>query len=77
MNEYDDLKKLLNTITTKKKVGHAFLFNVDDSYDTSLAIGFIKEILKNDVADADTGDWQYEKFSYQLDNITFPDLLII
>lgn len=77
MNEYDDLKKLFNTITTKKKVGHAFLFNVDDSYDTSLAISFIKEILKNDVADADTGDSQYEKFSYQLDNNTFPDLMII
>ena len=77
MNEYDDLKKLFNTITIKKKVGHAFLFNVDDSYDTSLAIGFIKEILKNDVANADTGDSQYEKFSYQLDNNTFPDLMII
>lgn len=77
MNEYDDLKKLFNTITTKKKVGHAFLFNVDDSYDTSLAINFIKEILKNDVANADTGDSQYEKFSYQLDNNTFPDLMII
>lgn len=77
MNEYDDLKKLFNTITTKKKVGHAFLFNVDDSYDTSLAISFIKEILKNDVANADTGDSQYEKFSYQLDNNTFPDLMII
>lgn len=77
MNEYDDLKKLFNTITTKKKVGHAFLFNVDDSYDTSLAISFIKEILKNDVANADTGDSQYEKFSYQLDNKTFPDLMII
>ena len=45
MNEYDDLKKLFNAITTKKKVGHAFLFNVDDSYNTSLAINFIKEIL--------------------------------
>lgn len=77
MNEYDDLKKLFNAITTKKKVGHAFLFNVDDSYDTSLAISFIKEILKNDVLDADTGDSQYEKFSYQLDNNTFPDLMII
>ncbi len=77
MNEYDDLKKLFSTITTKKKVGHAFLFNVDDSYDTSLAISFIKEILKNDVANADTGDSQYEKFSYQLDNNTFPDLMII
>lgn len=77
MNEYDDLKKLFNAITTKKKVGHAFLFNVDDSYDTSLAISFIKEILKNDVVDADTGDSQYEKFSYQLDNNTFPDLMII
>lgn len=77
MNEYDDLKKLFNTITTKKKVGHAFLFNVDDSYDTSLAISFIKEILKNDVANADTDDSQYEKFSYQLDNNTFPDLMII
>lgn len=77
MNEYDDLKKLFNAITTKKKVGHAFLFNVDDSYDTSLAINFIKEILKNDVANADTGDSQYEKFSYQLDNNTFPDLMII
>ena len=77
MNEYDDLKKLFNTITTKKKVGHAFLFNVDDSYDTSLAISFIKEILKNDVANADTSDSQYEKFSYQLDNNTFPDLMII
>lgn len=77
MNEYDDLKKLFNAITTKKKVGHAFLFNVDDSYDTSLAINFIKEILKNDVVDADTGDSQYEKFSYQLDNNTFPDLMII
>lgn len=77
MNEYDDLKKLFNTITTKKKVGHAFLFNVDDSYDTSLAINFIKEILKNDVANADTVDSQYEKFSYQLDNNTFPDLMII
>lgn len=77
MNEYDDLKKLFNTITTKKKVGHAFLFNVDDSYDTSLAISFIKEILKNDVANADTCDSQYEKFSYQLDNNTFPDLMII
>lgn len=77
MNEYDDLKKLFNTITTKKKVGHAFLFNVDDSYDTSLAINFIKEILKNDVANADTDDSQYEKFSYQLDNNTFPDLMII
>lgn len=77
MNEYDDLKKLFNTITTKKKVGHAFLFNVDDSYDTSLAISFIKEILKNDVDNADTGDSQYEKFSYQLDNNTFPDLMII
>lgn len=77
MNEYDDLKKLFNTITTKKKVGHAFLFNVDDSYDTSLAISFIKEILKNDIANADTGDSQYEKFSYQLDNNTFPDLMII
>ena len=77
MNEYDDLKKLFNTITIKKKVGHAFLFNVDDSYDTSLASGFIKEILKNDVANADTGDSQYEKFSYQLDNNTFPDLMII
>ena len=77
MNEYDDLKKLFNAITTKKKVGHAFLFNVDDSYDTSLAIGFIKEILKNDVVDADTRDLQYEKFSYQLDNNTFPDLMII
>ena len=77
MNEYDDLKKLFNTITTKKKVGHAFLFNVDDSYDTSLAISFIKEILKNDAANADTGDSQYEKFSYQLDNNTFPDLMII
>lgn len=77
MNEYDDLKKLFNTITTKKKVGHAFLFNVDDSYDTSLAISFIKEILKNDVANADTVDSQYEKFSYQLDNNTFPDLMII
>ena len=77
MNEYDDLKKLFNTIITKKKVGHAFLFNVDDSYDTSLAISFIKEILKNDVANADTGDSQYEKFSYQLDNNTFPDLMII
>ena len=77
MNEYDDLKKLFNAITTKKKVGHAFLFNVDDSYDTSLAICFIKEILKNDVVDADTGDSQYEKFSYQLDNNTFPDLMII
>lgn len=77
MNEYDDLKKLFNTITTKKKVGHAFLFNVDDSYDTSLAISFIKEILKNDVANPDTVDSQYEKFSYQLDNNTFPDLMII
>ena len=77
MNEYDDLKKLFNTITTKKKVGHAFLFNVDDSYDTSLAISFIKEILKNDAANADTGDSQYEKFSYQLDNNTFPDLMVI
>ena len=77
MNEYDDLKKLFNAITTKKKVGHAFLFNVDDSYDTSLAICFIKEILKNDVVDADTGDSQYEKFYYQLDNNTFPDLMII
>ena len=77
MNEYDDLKKLFNAITTKKKVGHAFLFNVDDSYDTSLAISFIKEILKNDVVNADTGDLQYEKFSYQLDNNTFPDLMII
>lgn len=77
MNEYDDLKKLFNAITTKKKVGHAFLFNVDDSYDTSLTIGFIKEILKNDVVDADTGDSQYEKFFYQLDNNTFPDLMII
>lgn len=77
MNEYEDLKKLFNTITTKKKVGHAFLFNVDDSYDTSLAISFIKEILKNDVANANTGDSQYEKFSYQLDNNTFPDLMII
>lgn len=77
MNEYDDLKKLFNTITTKKKVGHAFLFNVDDSYDTSLAINFIKEILKNDVANADTDDSQYEKFSYQLDNNIFPDLMII
>ena len=77
MNEYDDLKKLFNAITTKKKVGHAFLFNVDDSYDTSLAISFIKEILKNDVVDADTRDLQYEKFSYQLDNNTFPDLMII
>lgn len=77
MNEYDDLKKLFNAITTKKKVGHAFLFNVDDSYDTSLAISFIKEILKNDVVDADTGDSQYEKFFYQLDNNTFPDLMII
>ncbi len=77
MNEYDDLKKLFNAITTKKKVGHAFLFNVDDSYDTSLANSFIKEILKNDVVDADTGDSQYEKFSYQLDNNTFPDLMII
>lgn len=77
MNEYDDLKKLFNAITTKKKVGHAFLFNVDDSYDTSLAISFIKEILKNDVANADTRDLQYEKFSYQLDNNTFPDLMII
>ena len=77
MNEYDDLKKLFNAITTKKKVGHAFLFNVDDSYDTSLAICFIKEILKNDVVDADTRDLQYEKFSYQLDNNTFPDLMII
>lgn len=77
MNEYDDLKKLFNAITTKKKVGHAFLFNVDDSYDTSLAISFIKEILKNDVDNADTGDSQYEKFSYQLDNNTFPDLMII
>lgn len=77
MNEYDDLKKLFNAITTKKKVGHAFLFNVDDSYDTSLAISFIKEILKNDVANADTDDSQYEKFSYQLDNNTFPDLMII
>lgn len=77
MNEYDDLKKLFNAITTKKKVGHAFLFNVDDSYDTSLAISFIKEILKNDAANADTGDSQYEKFSYQLDNNTFPDLMVI
>ncbi len=77
MNEYDDLKKLFNAITTKKKVGHAFLFNVDDSYDTSLAISFIKEILKNDVANADIGNSQYEKFSYQLDNNTFPDLMII
>lgn len=77
MNDYDDLKKLFNTITTKKKVGHAFLFNVDDSYDTSLAINFIKEILKNDVANADTDDSQYEKFSYQLDNNIFPDLMII
>lgn len=77
MNEYDDLKKLFNTITTKKKVGHAFLFNVDDSYDTSLAISFIKEILKNDAANADIGNSQYEKFSYQLDNNTFPDLMII
>ncbi len=77
MNEYDDLKKLFNTITTKKKVGHAFLFNVDDSYDTSLAINFIKEILKNDIIDVDTDDSQYEKFSYQLDNNIFPDLMII
>lgn len=77
MNEYDDLKKLLNAITTKKKVGHAFLFNVDDSYDTSLAINFIKEILKNDIIDVDTDDSQYEKFSYQLDNNIFPDLMII
>lgn len=77
MNEYDDLKKLFNAITTKKKVGHAFLFNVDDSYDTSLAINFIKEILKNDIIDVDTDDSQYEKFSYQLDNNTFPDLMII
>ena len=77
MNEYDDLKKLFNAITTKKKVGHAFLFNVDDSYDTSLAINFIKEILKNDIIDVDTDDSQYEKFSYQLDNNVFPDLMII
>lgn len=77
MNEYDDLKKLFNAITTKKKVGHAFLFNVDDSYDTSLAINFIKEILKNDIIDVDTDDSQYEKFSYQLDNNIFPDLMII
>ena len=59
MNEYDDLKKLFNTITTKKKVGHAFLFNVDDTYDTSLAISFIKEILKNYVAYADNVESQY------------------
>lgn len=77
MNEYDDLKRLFNAITTKKKVGHAFLFNVDDSYDTSLAINFIKEILKNDIIDVDTDDSQYEKFSYQLDNNIFPDLMII
>lgn len=77
MNEYDDLKKLFNAIITKKKVGHAFLFNVDDSYDTSLAINFIKEILKNDIIDVDTDDSQYEKFSYQLDNNIFPDLMII
>lgn len=77
MNEYDDLKKLFNAITTKKKVGHAFLFNVDDSYDTSLAINFIKEILKNDIIDVDTDDSQYENFSYQLDNNIFPDLMII
>lgn len=77
MNEYDDLKKLFNAITTKKKVGHAFLFNVDDSYDTSLAINFIKEILKNDIIDVDTDDSQYEKFSYQLDNNIFPDLMIV
>ncbi len=77
MNEYDDLKKLFNAITTKKKVGHAFLFNVDDSYDTSLAINFIKEILKNDIIDVDADDSQYEKFSYQLDNNIFPDLMII
>lgn len=77
MNEYDDLKKLFNAITTKKKVGHAFLFNVDDSYDTSLTINFIKEILKNDIIDVDTDDSQYEKFSYQLDNNVFPDLMII
>lgn len=77
MNEYDDLKKLFNAIITKKKVGHAFLFNVDDSYDTSLAINFIKEILKNDIIDVDTDDSQYEKFSYQLDNNVFPDLMII
>lgn len=77
MNEYDDLKKLFNAITTKKKVGHAFLFNVDDSYNTSLAINFIKEILKNDIIDVDTDDSQYEKFSYQLDNNIFPDLMII
>lgn len=77
MNEYDDLKKLFNAIITKKKVGHAFLFNVDDSYDTSLAINFIKEILKNDIIDVDTDDSQYEKFSYQLNNNIFPDLMII
>lgn len=73
MSQYDDLKKLFNTISEKNKVGHAFLFNVDDNYDTSLAINFIKEILKNDITDSSL----YDKFLYQLDHNTFPDLIII
>lgn len=68
-----DLKKLIDSIYSKNKVGHAFLFNVDDEYDTSVSLEFIKAILKKSVLNEE----DFEKYSYQIDKNVFPDLVIV
>lgn len=69
----DEFNKLLNSISKTNKIGHAFLFEVDDDYSTDKSIYFIKKILEKDIDDRN----KLEDIYRRIDNNVFEDLKII
>ncbi|MGN1000774.1 MAG: hypothetical protein ACI4OG_02430 [Bacilli bacterium] len=69
----DEFDKLLSSISRTNKIGHAFLFEVDDDYSTDKAICFIKKILEKDIDDKS----KLEDIYIRIDNNVFEDIKII
>ena len=71
MNE-KELTNYFDKAIEKGFFSHAYLIEVDESYDTSICLNVIKKIIRKDHS-AD----EYEKICYLIDNSNYDDLKII
>ena len=67
------IEKYTKRILLNNNVGHAYLLEVDDSYNTEIAIEFVKKILEKSIVDLE----KLKSVFNQIDNFSFQDLKII
>lgn len=69
----EELLKYFNTAIQKKCFLHSYLIEVDESYDTSVIIDVIKQIIKAEYNDVE----QYQNIFSLIDKSAYEDLVII